>query len=163
MSMLKCSRCGDDNLNVSVSTDGLDCDSLHGSGSGFNSVITLTCPKCNCVYIVGRVHNLTDFSADVAANHFTYNGLEESRKFPKEKVWKTSELSVSESQKAILRISLFKEQEKAFDYWSKRKEKLKKLLDEGCDKKVVDGAKRIVQAAEIKVKDIADLIKQLSN
>ena len=163
MSMLKCSRCGDDNLNVSVGTDGLDCNSLQGSGSGFNSVITLTCAKCNCVYIVGRIRNAADFTVDTDADHFTYENLGESRKFPKDKVLGMSEIKVNESQKAILKKSLFKELEQVRDYWEKRNEKLKELLDEKHDKKLVDAGKRIVQAAEDKAKDIADLIKQLSN
>ena len=140
MSMLKCSRCGDDNLYVSSSYDGLDCNSLQGDGSGFNSKITLTCAKCNCVYVIGRIRNEMDFTVDTDANHFTYENLGESRKFPK--VSETSEIKVNESQKAILKRILFKELH---------------------DKKVVDAGKRIVQAAEDKAKNIEDLIKQLSN
>lgn len=95
MSMLKCSRCGDDNLYVSSSYDGLDCNSLQGDGSGFNSKITLTCAKCNCVYVIGRIRNEMDFTVDTDANHFTYENLGESRKFPK--VSETSEIKVNES------------------------------------------------------------------
>lgn len=157
MSMLKCSRCGDDNLYVSSSYDGLDCNSLQGDGSGFNSKITLTCAKCNCVYVIGRIRNEMDFTVDTDANHFTYENLGESRKFPK--VSGTSEIKVNESQKAILKRILFKELDQVRDYWDKRNAMLKKLHD----KKVVDAGKRIVQAAEDKAKNIEDLIKQLSN
>ena len=90
-----------------------------------------------------------DFTVDTDANHFTYENLGESRKFPK----------VNESQKAILKRILFKELDQVRDYWDKRNAMLKELHD----KKVVDAGKRIVQAAEDKAKNIEDLIKQLSN
>lgn len=98
-----------------------------------------------------------DFTVDTEANHFTYENLGESRKFPK--VSETSEIKVNESQKAILKRILFKELDQVRDYWDKRNAMLKKLHD----KKVVDAGKRIVQAAEDKAKNIEDLIKQLSN
>ncbi len=82
MSMLKCTKCGDENLYVSLDFDGMDKDSERGEGSGFKTMITLNCPCCGGVYVVGRVKHSADFSLDIKVNHFAYEGME-SRKYPR--------------------------------------------------------------------------------
>lgn len=82
MSMLKCTKCGDENLYVSTDFDGMDGNSERGEGSGFKTMIALNCPSCGCIYVVGRIKQSVDFSLDTKLNHFAYEG-EESRKFPR--------------------------------------------------------------------------------
>lgn len=74
MSALKCIECGKADLFVSVGFDGLDGHSEAGEGSGYKCEITLNCPHCGRVYVVGRVKNYSDFALDVDANHFAREG-----------------------------------------------------------------------------------------
>lgn len=83
MSMLKCTRCGEENLFVETGYDGADYNSEHGERSGFNATVSLICPDCGMTYIIGRVRRASDFAIDIAANHFSRDGGE-AKNFPKD-------------------------------------------------------------------------------
>ena len=76
MSALKCVQCGNDDLYLSVGYDGMDYHSEAGEGSGFSCEVTLECPHCGRVYIIGRVKRSSDFAIDIDAQHFAREGVQ---------------------------------------------------------------------------------------
>ena len=62
-SKLKCTNCGD-NLELEVSFDGCDWESIKGEGSNFNYKIALSC-SCGRVYPIGRLNNELAFCENI--------------------------------------------------------------------------------------------------
>ena len=60
---LKCANCGE-NLELDVSFDGCDWDSVKGKGSGYDYEIQLYC-ECGRVYPIGRINNEFAFCENV--------------------------------------------------------------------------------------------------
>ncbi|MDR1631233.1 MAG: Trm112 family protein [Oscillospiraceae bacterium] len=61
---LKCTDCRG-SLDLLVSFDGCDRDSIKGGGSGYNYEITLQCDECGRIYPIGRLNNEFAFCENI--------------------------------------------------------------------------------------------------
>lgn len=61
---LKCTACGKD-LELHVSFDGCDWDSVKGEGSEFCFEISLGCTDCGRIYSIGRLKDEFEFCENI--------------------------------------------------------------------------------------------------